>query len=151
MPTTLTAVQTTTLLNDLDGDGLIDPGDVVQTTVTITNTGGENATLVQFTEDLDGMTLVGGTINASPIAFNDSYTAAGNLQFTASISVLANDAEPLGPEGLGLNAGTALQNTGVPFATAQGGTATLNANGTFTYTSAVGFEGADTFTYTLRD
>src|SRR4029077_18635827 len=62
-----------------------------------------------------------------------------------------NDPEPLGPEGLALNTGTAIQNTGVAFATAQGGSVTLNANGTFTYISAVGFEGVDTFTYTLRD
>ena len=100
------------------------------------------------------MTLVnqaGDDINASPIAFNDSgYTTAGNVPFTTVVSVLANDAEPLGPEGLLLNAGTTIQNTGT-FASAFGGSVTLNADGTFTYISAVGFEGTDTFTYTLRD
>ena len=112
---------------------------------------------MQFTEDLSGMTLVDqpgslDNINVSPIAFDDSgYTAAGNVSFTAAVSVLANDTEPLGPEGLALNTGTAIQNTGVAFATSQGGSVTLNANGTFTYVSAVGFEGTDTFTYTLRD
>ena len=154
---TFTATQSTVLAIDTDGDGVIDPGEIVTTTVTITNNSTTPtpvaATGVQFTEDLQGMTLVnqaGDDINASPIAFDDSYTAAGNVPFTG-VAMLNNDAEPLGPEGLALNAGTAIQNTGVAFATTQGGSVTLNANGTFTYISAVGFEGVDTFTYTLRD
>ena len=155
---TFTAIQTTVATPgfDTDLDGVIDPGERVSTTVTITNNSTApttDATGVQFTEDLNGMTLVnqaGDDINASPIAFDDSYTAAGNVPFTG-VAMLNNDAEPLGPEGLALNAGTAIQNTGVAFATTQGGSVTLNANGTFTYISAVGFEGVDTFTYTLRD
>jgi Bacterial Ig domain len=157
---TFTAIQTTVATPgfDADNDGVIDPGEQVTTTVTITNNSTTptpvDATDVQFTEDLNGMTLVnqaGDDINASPIAFNDSgYTTAGNVPFTTVVSVLANDAEPLGPEGLLLNAGTTIQNTGT-FASAFGGSVTLNADGTFTYISAVGFEGTDTFTYTLRD
>jgi hypothetical protein len=157
---TFTAIQTTVATPgfDADADGVIDPGERVTTTVTITNNSTTPtpvaATGVQFTEDLQGMRLVnqaGDDINASPIAFDDSYSAAGNVAFGATISLLINDTEPLGPEGLALNAGTAIQNTGVAFATTQGGSVTLNANGTFTYISAVGFEGVDTFTYTLRD
>lgn len=155
---TFTANQSTVFALDADGDGVIDPGEIVTTTVTITNNSTAptpvNATGVQFTEDLQGMTLVnqaGDDINASPIAFDDSYTAAGNVAFGATISLLINDTEPLGPEGLALNTGTAIQNTGVAFATTQGGSVTINADGTFTYISAVGFEGTDTFTYTLRD
>jgi hypothetical protein len=157
---TFTAIQTTVATPgfDADADGVIDPGERVTTTVTITNNSTTPtpvaATGVQFTEDLQGMRLVnqaGDDINASPIAFDDSYSAAGNVAFGATISLLINDTEPLGPEGLALNAGTAIQNTGVAFATTQGGSVTLNANGTFSYISAVGFEGVDTFTYTLRD
>jgi uncharacterized repeat protein (TIGR01451 family) len=157
---TFTATQATVLAidNDVGGpDGVIDPGDVVTTTVTITNNSTApttDATGVQFTETLDGMTIVdqlGDDINVSPIAFDDAgYTAAGNVPFTAVVSVLANDIEPLGPEGLALNAGTVIANAG-PMTTAQGGSVTLNPVGTFTYISAVGFEGTDTFTYTLRD
>ncbi|MET0500341.1 MAG: hypothetical protein ABW172_02335 [Candidatus Binatia bacterium] len=78
MPTTLTAAQNTLLMLDKDGDGVADPRDVLKTTVTISNNnmGAENATNVSFTETLNGMTLNGGTLNASPIAFNDSYSAA---------------------------------------------------------------------------
>ena len=157
---TFSATQTTVLTSDVDNDGQIDPGgpgvgDTVTTTVTITNNStNTDATGVTFSETLQGMTLVdqtGDDINVSPIAFDDGgYTAAGNVLFTATASVLGNDTEPLGPEGFALNAGTVIANAG-PITTAQGGSVTLNANGTFTYVSAVGFEGIDTFTYTLRD
>ena len=69
---TFTATQLTVLAIDTDGDGVIDPGEIVTTTVTITNNSTTptpvNATGVQFTEDLQGMTLVnqaGDDINAS--------------------------------------------------------------------------------------
>src|SRR5262245_5851249 len=83
MATTITANQGTVIFNDLDGDGVIDPGETVTTTVTITNTGLENATSVQFDETLDGMTIVdqpgaNPNFNISPIAFDDVYTAVGN-------------------------------------------------------------------------
>ena len=35
--------------------------------------------------------------------------------------------------------------------TSQGGTVTLNSNGSFSYTPASGFSGTDTFTYTATD
>ena len=70
---------------------MIDPGDVVTTTVTITNNSTAptpvDATGVQFTETLHGMTIVdqlGDDINVSPIAFDDAYNAAGNITFVAA-------------------------------------------------------------------
>jgi uncharacterized repeat protein (TIGR01451 family) len=78
---TFTAKQGTVLTtdNDVGGpDGVIDPGDVVTTTVTITNNSTTPtpvaATGVEFTEILDGMTIVdqpGADINVSPIAFDE--------------------------------------------------------------------------------
>ena len=95
---TFTANQSTILTGDTDVDGVIDPGEIVTTTVTITNNSTTptpvNATGVQFTEDLSGMTLVDqpgslDNINVSPIAFDDGgYIAAGNVSFTAAVSVL---------------------------------------------------------------
>ena len=62
---TFTAIQTTVATPgfDADNDGVIDPGEQVTTTVTITNNSDDtptpvDATDVQFTEDLNGMTLV---------------------------------------------------------------------------------------------
>jgi hypothetical protein len=59
-------------------------------------------------------------------------------------TVLANDA---GPAALAACTGACP----VALATTGGGTVSMNANGTFTYTPAVGFTGPDTFTYTLTD
>jgi uncharacterized repeat protein (TIGR01451 family) len=88
---TFTAIQTTVATPgfDADADGVIDPGEQVTTTVTITNnsTTAVAATDVQFTETLDGMTIVnqpGDDINVSPIAFDDAYNVVGNTTFVVS-------------------------------------------------------------------
>ncbi|HEX2255175.1 MAG TPA: Ig-like domain-containing protein, partial [Afifellaceae bacterium] len=152
MAVTISALQSIDLLSDLDGDGLFDPGETVTFTVTIENTGVDDAQNVSFTETLNLMSLVDGSINVSPIAFNDSgYNAVGNAQFTATISVLTNDTEPGGTNGFAIDDSTVLQNFGTPFQSTEGGTVTLNEDGTFTYTSATGFEGTDSFEYTLVD
>ena len=65
--------------------------------------------------------------------------------------VLANDTDPDGNP-LTVSAVNGVPgNVGNPTATAQGGTVTLNADGTFTYTPLAGFSGVDTFTYTAND
>ena len=77
--------------NDVGGpDGVIDPGDVVSTTVTINNNSTTPtpvaATGVEFAEILDGMTIVnqpGADINVSPIAFDESHVV-GNTTFVVS-------------------------------------------------------------------
>ena len=90
---TFTAIQTTVATPgfDADNDGVIDPGEQVTTTVTITNNSTTPtpvaATGVQFNEILDGMTIVdqpGDDINVSPIAFDDAYNVVGNTTFTVS-------------------------------------------------------------------
>src|SRR5207248_2493085 len=82
----------------------------------------------------------------APIAVNDSATTALNTPYTfaaaGSTSLKANDSD-----------------ADTPFAqlrvdsvsSAAHGSATLNANGSVTYTPASGFSGADTFTYTITD
>src|SRR5438067_1880798 len=82
----------------------------------------------------------------APIAANDSATTALNTPYTfaaaGSTSLKANDSD-----------------ADTPFAqlrvdsvsSAAHGSATLNANGSVTYTPASGFSGADTFTYTITD
>jgi hypothetical protein len=53
------------------------------------------------------------------------------------------DNQPASNAGLTVTAGMVV--------TAQGGSVTLAADGTFTYTPAAGFSGSDTFTYTVSD
>jgi hypothetical protein len=84
------------------------------------------------------------TFGVKPDAVNDSRSATGNvrIQTTSSsgFSILTND---IGP-GLGV---TAFDTT-----SAQGGNVTVNTvTGTFTYNPPAGFEGADTFNYTVAN
>ena len=152
---------------DADGDNVIDPGEIVRTTVTITNNSTTptpvDAIGLQFSQTLNGMTLfdqVGlGDINVSPIAFGDSYTAIGNTllevgnatgqtgpQSSIAGHVTDNDLEFFG----GTFTISAFQAT-----SANLGTVTMITSGadmgSFTYVSAAGFTGTDTFTYTIRD
>jgi hypothetical protein len=176
---TFTVNQTTSLLNDVDGDGLIDPGalgvgDTVRTTVTIQNNStNTDATGVTFAETLAGMTLVnqtGNDINVSPLAFNEAYTAIGNTLLevgnatsqTAPQSNIAghvtdNDVEFFGDTFVisAVNA-TAVAGATTTITTANGGTVVMVTDasadrGSFTYISAANFTGTDTFTYTIRD
>lgn len=157
--------QATVLAVDTDSDGVIDPGETVATTVTITNNSDNTDALgVQFAETLSGMTLVPGSINVSPLAFNDSYTAVGNTllrvggsagsgpeKFIAGGSVTANDTDFTGtnfnPAFDQINGVTPIVNG----TSTQGGTVNMGADGAFTYLPAAGFTGVDTFTYTVTD
>jgi len=82
----------------------------------------------------------GNAFIVAPVCADDAYTTNQNAALTvnAANGVLAND-QP--------NGGT------VNFATtsAQGGTVTGNADGSFTYTPAADFNGADSFTYSVTN
>ena len=156
LPTpTLTAVQSTVLTTDVDGDGVADPGDTLTTSVVITNTSATDATGVSFTETLDHLTLVAGKINVSPLAFDDFYTTVGNTQLIVNASgtnpgstpavivvgnLFTNDTEFLG-DTFSLKS----------FTQGGHGSVTVNSDGTFTYLPNAGFTGSDTFAYTLTD
>ncbi len=86
--------------------------------------------------------VIDGQPNAVPLAGTDVYrTDAGRpLTVAAAAGVLANDFDP---EATALTAAVAS-----PPAL---GILTLNPDGSFTYTPAVGFVGVDTFAYTVRD
>ncbi len=140
---TVTATKTDALFTDVDGDTQADPGDTLKYTVNI-SAGGEDATGVTFTDTVDPNTaFVAGSLTATPVAVNDSYAATGNVRISvpAGSGVLANDF-------LGLpNAAI----TAPPVTSANGGNVTLNADGSFTYNPPPGFEGNDTFSYTLTN
>ena len=154
----ISAVRTTTLVVDQDNDTLTDFGDTLYVTVTITNTAGSGAaTDVTVSDLLNGTSIVNGSLNVSPLAMNDSYTAVGNtvmavlpagssyngLGTTVEGNLMSNDSDALG--------GTFDVDAVSNGTSAQGGTFNLNADGTFTYVSKAGFTGDDSFTYTVRD
>ena len=140
--TTVSATKTDSLAIDNDSDLQADPGDTIKYTVNINASGGD-ATGVTFTDTVDPNTaFVAGSLRATPVAVDDTYSATGNIRITvAAPGVLGNDF-------VGIPSATI---TGAPATTANGGDLTVNADGSFTYNPPAGFEGADTFTYTLTN
>jgi uncharacterized repeat protein (TIGR01451 family) len=83
-------------------------------------------------------------VNGPPTAANDSYVTNQDTPLTvAAPGVLSNDSDPDGDP-------LHVTPTGV-LTTTQGGSVTLNANGSFTYTPFGGFHGVDHFSYQACD
>src|SRR5262249_19837352 len=79
--------------------------------------------------------------NLPPVANGEIYTTNEDTPLTiAAPGLLANDTDP---EGASLTAAVVANPTN--------GTLTLNANGSFTYTPNLNFNGGDSFTYQAND
>nr|HVY69154.1 Ig-like domain-containing protein [Verrucomicrobiae bacterium] len=122
-------------------------GDKITYTITVGNSGA-TATSVLLT-DPDPANTTFFSVNSTPIARNDTYSAIGNVQITipAGSGLLANDNDPDDA----VNGAGTLTVSAAPSTTTQGGNLGVNADGSFTYNPAPGFTGADSFTYTLLD
>ena len=82
-----------------------------------------------------------GAANHAPVAANDTYAAfSGQTLNVAAPGVLANDSDP---DGDTLSA----ERVSGPYH----GSITLISDGSFTYTPAAGYAGADSFTYNVSD
>ena len=142
----------------------VTPGSTINYTATITNNGAaspaDDATNLNFSAPLDAnTTLVGGSVHASPLAFNDTYNWVGNTQLDtvarALPAVTANDVAVNAPAGTDTFTLTAIAGG----ATALGGVVTLaSPSGSFVYTPPLGRpnigDGAtaqDSFTYTITN
>jgi uncharacterized repeat protein (TIGR01451 family) len=143
---TITATKTDTLVDDVNSNTLVDPGDTLEYSIELSNSGDENALNTLFTDITDDteVTVVAGSLTATPIGVNDSYNVIGNTHITllAAGGLLLNDIDP---------DGGALTASCAPCTTTQGSTVTLNTDGSFTYTPPAGFTGSDTFIYTVTD
>lgn len=138
----VTASKTDALFTDVDGDLQADPGDTLKYTVAISATG-EDATGVTFSDTVDpNSAFVPGSLTATPVAVDDSYSATGNVRISISApGVLGNDFAGLPSASI----------SAPPTASANGGNVTLNADGSFIYNPPPGFEGVDSFSYTLTN
>ncbi len=92
--------------------------------------------------------------NRPPTAANDTFNAPRRTRsnpgaFPVVLAVLANDSDPDGA----IDPTNQIAPSTVAIATApnQGGTATVNPNGTVSYTPRLNFRGTETFRYTVRD
>ena len=131
---------------DGDADSKAEPGQTVSYTVQITPSADPaGATGVAYNHSVDThTTLLPATIRTTPLARPDSYNAIGNVRIdvnTAVTGVLNNDSDADGDTFTATASATSTN----------GGNVVMNANGTFTYNPPRGFEGTDTFTYTLTD
>ena len=120
------------------------PGDTLNYTVVISDIG-VDAAGVEFSDTLDAnLTFVPGSLKATPIAVNDSYSCTGNLSISvpATAGVLANDYTGFNP---------AATITAFDPLSVNGGAVSVAADGSFTYEPAAGYNGTDTFTYTLSN
>ena len=168
---TFTATQTTVLTrgNDADVDGVIDPGDIVTTTVTITNNSTTptpvDATGVQFTEDLSGMTLrrpAGQPRRHQRLAdrlrrrattrsaTSPAWSRADGISACSSATMHRADVEFFA-RGSRSTPAPRSTNTGVASPPPGRQRHAQRRRHLHLHVSAVGFEGTDTFTYTLRD
>ncbi|MEA3015613.1 MAG: hypothetical protein QOI38_335, partial [Sphingomonadales bacterium] len=182
MSADMSVIRETTLLTDGDETssttpppGNVDPGDVLYHKLIITNGGTTDATEVTIEDTFSGETMIAGTLNVSPIAFNDSFTAVGNTVLrvgTAGQQALGTNGNPSGNPslivlanvlsndrgsstlGTGVIAGDNIQGFQVRPATgtsSQDGSFTMFADGSFTYVNQAGDIGVDTFTYIIED
>src|SRR5215207_4855099 len=105
---------------DPDMDGKAAPGETITYDVNITNNG-TDASDVNFTDTIDtNTTLVPGSLKVSPLAFPDVFSAAKDTPLSVGApGVVTNDTGIPGPTAVPIAAGP----------TAQGGTVTLNADG----------------------
>lgn len=99
-----------------------------------------------------------GAISAPPIAVADAFTAVGNTKLAVGVAVAGEPVKSItGPGATALFNDTDPENDPLSvgagnIVSTNGGSVTMNANGTFTYLPAAGFVGAsDTFTYSLSD
>ncbi|HEX8366673.1 MAG TPA: FG-GAP-like repeat-containing protein [Allosphingosinicella sp.] len=178
----MSVIRETTLLTDGDETssltpppGNVDPGDVLYHKLIITNGGTTDATEVTIEDTFSGETMIAGTLNVSPIAFNDSFTAVGNTVLRVGLAgqeALGANGNPSGNPsliqnfnvltndrgsstlGTGVIAGDNIQGFQVRPATgssSQQGSFTMFADGSFSYVNEAGDIGVDTFTYIIED
>ena len=158
-PEPLAAVIVATKDDGLAAAATVIPGGTITYTVNINNTSlVDAATNVQFSDTIDAHTTLVG--DSAVAAVSDTYNTIGNTQISVpdgSTDLLGNDFDPPGNNAgmtvtaYGATTGTEQTSMGSATPTAQGGSVTVNANGSFTYDPPLGFEGTDTFKYRAAD
>jgi hypothetical protein len=135
-----------------NNDASARPGNTITYTISVGNAAAavNNALAVQVADTVDGnSTFVNNSAKVSPNAIAHSYLAAGNTQLVinAATGLLngVHDIDLVTPDA------TLVITTGT-FPTSAGGSVTIAADGSFTYTPQTGDQNlTDTFSYTVTD
>ncbi len=133
------------------------PGEIIQYTITINNSGPDAATNVTLSDTVDPNTAIVGTPKSTPIAFNDAFSVLGNVRILVpdgAQDLLANDRDPDTDTNAGMTITTLAGDASAPFAgtSTNGGQVTATTgDGSFQYNPPPGFTGSDTFSYTATD
>ena len=90
--------------------------------------------------DTGTVNLTINAVNDAPVAEDDAFSGAEDAPIIGNVLLNDNDVD-----------GYALSVEAQILTTAQGGSVTLSADGTFTYQGAGNFNGQDSFNYTVRD
>jgi len=134
-----------------NNDASARPGDTITYTIGVSNAAGAtDATGVQIADTVDpNSTFVNNSAKVSANAIAHSYNAAGNTQLSVSAALgLKNGVTDID----GVTPNASLVVTAGTFSTSAGGSVTIVADGSFTYTPEVGDQNLnDTFSYTVTD
>jgi hypothetical protein len=139
-------------VNDVNGNGIANPGETITYKDTIRNAGSVSAMGLALAHTLSGAT-VNGQVKTSALARDDNYSTTGNpvvLTINATTQGLLNNDYGLPAitvVSFGPTANGSASLVGTTGTTNGGGTLTVNANGTFTYTPMPQFIGIDRFKY----
>jgi hypothetical protein len=100
----VTVTRTTTLFNDADSDGIVDPGEGLLIHVLVQNTNATDILSLKILDSQNGITIDPASVKITPIAFDDfsaasPLTIVGNTPYIiAASALLGNDIDPDGPE-----------------------------------------------------
>ena len=133
-----------------NNDASARPGDTITYTIGVSNTGSSDATGVQVADTIDpNSTFVNNSAKVSANAIAHAYNAAGNTQLIVNVANgLRNGVTDID----GVTPNASLVVTAGTFVTSAGGSVTIAADGSFTYTPEVGDQNLnDTFSYTVTD
>ncbi|RYD62912.1 MAG: hypothetical protein EOP83_13405, partial [Verrucomicrobiaceae bacterium] len=128
------------------------PGDIIDYRVTVTNaataTANANNPVVNLPTPA-GTTIVPGSVNMSPIVYDESYNTLPNtrLVIDAAHGLAYNDVDDKGT----LTVVNVTRVGGTGTANTTPGTLTVGTSGDFTYTPGLGATGSESFQYYLRD
>ena len=129
---------------DVDGDTKADPGDTIKYSTTLDNTAGTlDGTGLTFTDNLSGSTTLSGSVNSTPVAFDQSgaQTVSTNEDTAKSITMTGED-----PDGTPLSLFTIVTPPAHGTLNPPGGTTAGR-----TYTPAADYNGPDSFTFKVND